>query len=136
MTIDSGMISCGKRGGPTFLETVRVDPLTRECPRGLVPCNYNSPADETVCVKEYEWEFECPIVDILLVHEDNIFQLESEFKITEKGYPNKDEKKTFIAFSKTLTRENESYAPIISSAINTGLPCYGPDKDRLIVSAV
>ena len=54
MTIDSGMISCGKRGGPTFLETVRVDPMTKECPRGLVPCNYNSPADETVCVKEYE----------------------------------------------------------------------------------
>ena len=26
MTIDTGMISCGKRGGPTFIETIRVDP--------------------------------------------------------------------------------------------------------------
>ena len=72
MTIDSGMIVCGKRGGPTFMETSRVDPITKQCSRGLVPCSKTSPPRETVCVKEYEREFECPILDLFIVKESNI----------------------------------------------------------------
>ena len=42
----------------------------------------------------------------------------------------------YIAFSKTVVREGQSYAPIISSAINTlgNYPCFGPDRDRLIIA--
>ena len=75
MTVDSGMVVCGKRGGPTFIETNRVDPVTKLCARGLVPCSHTSPPGETVCVKEYEKEFECPILDLFIVKESNIPQL-------------------------------------------------------------
>ena len=39
MTSLSGMTACGRRGGPNFVETVRVDPYTLECPQGLEPCS-------------------------------------------------------------------------------------------------
>ena len=54
MTSITGKIACGKRGGPTFLESIRVDPETEECPRTYVPCSAITEADDTVCVKEYE----------------------------------------------------------------------------------
>jgi len=49
------------------LETIKVVPETGECPRSYVPCsNYTGPTD-TICVKEYEKEFECPIIDLFVV---------------------------------------------------------------------
>ena len=134
MTVDSGMIVCGKRGGPTFMETVRVDPTTKECPRGLVPCSDKTPPSETVCVKEYEREFECPIIDIYILKEhEKADAVQLGYQVTETGFPGNSA--VFIAFSKTEVREGQSYAPIISSAINSkgNYPCFGPDKDRLII---
>ena len=68
MTVISDNIACAKRGGPSFLETVRVDPNTLKCPRNYVPCSMYTLATDTVCVKEYEAEFECPIIDLFVVH--------------------------------------------------------------------
>ena len=42
MTAITGFTACAKRGGPTFLETVRVDPVSRICPRGYVKCSPNT----------------------------------------------------------------------------------------------
>ena len=72
MTSITGFTACAKRGGPTFLETVRVDPRTRVCPRGYVPCSTNTDRSDTVCVRDYEKEHECPIIDIVVIHENNI----------------------------------------------------------------
>lgn len=71
MTSISGKIACGKRGGPTFLDSVRVDPVTMECPYPLVPCSKITNATDTICVREYEREYECPIIDVFVIHEDN-----------------------------------------------------------------
>ena len=42
---------CGKRGGPTFLETVKVDPETLKCPEGTILCSEASDATEAVCME-------------------------------------------------------------------------------------
>jgi hypothetical protein len=54
MTSFIGKVACAKRGGPTFLETVRVDPETKECPEDLVACSDYTTAENTVCVKDEE----------------------------------------------------------------------------------
>ena len=71
MTNISGMVVCAKRGGPTFMETKRVDPFSLKCPRGTTPCLPNShPA--TVCLEEEKHSTECPIVDILIIYNKDI----------------------------------------------------------------
>jgi len=72
LTAISGKVACAKRGGPTFLETVRVDLETQECPRTYVPCSTYTTATDTVCVKEYEKDFECPIIDLFIVKDEEI----------------------------------------------------------------
>jgi len=68
MTDFMSKVACAKRGGPSFLETVRVDPESKECPEDFVPCSDYTTADNTVCVKEKKNEAEtyseCPIIDI------------------------------------------------------------------------
>ena len=39
MTWIADVLPCGKRGGPNFIETVRVDKNTLRCPTGLEPCS-------------------------------------------------------------------------------------------------
>ena len=72
MTSINGKVACAKRGGPNFLETIRPDPVTKECPRNHVPCSIYTNYTDTVCVKEYELDFECPIIDMFVVHENLI----------------------------------------------------------------
>jgi hypothetical protein len=107
MTSITGKIACAKRGGPTFLETIRVDPDTEECPRTYVACSPITSADDTVCVKEYEVEFECPIIDMTVIQERSIpYYKANFFEVTEGGFALDDEAayKTYIAFSKLTTR--------------------------------
>ena len=88
MTSISDRKACAKRGGPTFLETVRVSPDTGYCPRGYVPCSAYTSLTDTVCVKEYEKEHECPIIDLFVVHETIKPYLEANgFTVTSVGYP-------------------------------------------------
>ena len=88
MTSLTERIACAKRGGPTFLETIRADPGTGDCPRNYVPCsNYTGPTD-TVCVREYEKQFECPIIDLFVVQDVARPYFESlGFEVTSMGYP-------------------------------------------------
>ena len=106
MTQISGKSACGKRGGPTFLDTVRVDPVTLECPFPLVPCSKITNATDTICVKEYEREYECPIIDVFVIHEDNSQFFEANgFEVTEGGYyQDEGDYYTKFAFSKTNVR--------------------------------
>ena len=50
MTNIAGMIACGKRGGPTFMNTIRVDPVTKECPQDTIPCSPYSDNTSTICI--------------------------------------------------------------------------------------
>ena len=106
MTSISDKTACGKRGGPTFLETRRVDPETGECPHPLVRCSPITNATDTVCVNEYEREYECPIIDIFVIHENNTqFFEENGFIVTTDGYYQPEgDYMTKIAFSKERTR--------------------------------
>ena len=87
MTSLSGMTACGKRGGPNFVETVRVDPYTFECPQGLEPCSKFTNANDTVCMEPYKKEYECPIIDLFVIKDDTAPRLrKSGFEVTELGY--------------------------------------------------
>ena len=134
MTSISDRKACAKRGGPTFLETVRVSPDTGYCPRGYVPCSAYTSLTDTVCVKEYEKEHECPIIDLFVVHETIKPYLEANgFTVTSVGYPQMGGYQTFIAFSKTTTRQEVTQEPVISTAMNSIKPCYGTDRERLVL---
>ena len=54
--------------------------------------------------------------------------------MSEIGYPqNGGLYNTHIAFSKTNRRLEVGAQPVISTSINTVQPCYGPDRERLVV---
>lgn len=135
MTAISGKIACGKRGGPNFLETVRVDSVTNECPYPLVPCSKITNATDTVCVKEYERDYECPIIDLFVIHEDNSPFFEANgFQVTEGGYYQEEgDYSTKVAFSKKNARVGIGHEPIISTALNTVSPCFGAERDALVL---
>mmetsp|Transcript_42405 Transcript_42405/g.55914 ORF Transcript_42405/g.55914 Transcript_42405/m.55914 type:complete len:154 (-) Transcript_42405:1785-2246(-) len=89
---------------------------------------------DTVCVKEYEREFECPIIDLFVVHETIKPYLEANgFTVTDVGYPQQGDYQTFIAYSKTTTRQEVGQEPVISTSINSVKPCYGVDKERVVL---
>ena len=69
MTSITDRIVCAKRGGPIFLETIRVNPTTGICPRGLVPCSKVTSMTDTVCIDPNERKEKCPIIDIFAVNE-------------------------------------------------------------------
>lgn len=52
MTAIGDHIPCGKRGGPTFVESIRVDKNTFKCPEPYQPCSNLTTPDETICVQE------------------------------------------------------------------------------------
>ena len=64
---------CGRRGGSIFLRTQRVDPVTLECPEGWRPCSPETSNSDTICIVESEDDqYECPILDLELIHRDNV----------------------------------------------------------------
>ena len=67
MTVTTGKIICGKRGGPTFLETVRVEKKTRKCPEGYVACSRFTGLTETICIEPDKID-DCPIIDFLAIN--------------------------------------------------------------------
>lgn len=71
MTADGGIVICGKRGGPNFIETVRVNPGSLKCPKGFTPCSELTPPSETVCVEiDADKESKCPIIDLFAIPAD------------------------------------------------------------------
>ena len=134
MTVITDKVACAKRGGATFLNAQRVDPYTFECTTGHVPCSaYTAPSD-TICVKPYEKEFECPIIDLFVVHQELIPHLTAHgYQVTEDGYQQDGGFKTHIAFSKSIKRKEVSHEPIISTALNSVVPCYGTERESLVL---
>lgn len=121
-----GFIACGKRGGPNFLETIRVDLMTKKCPDDLTPCSNFTAPDDTVCVKPYSVRFECPIIDVYIASEAELTDLlKRGYAATKLNYINPIK---YLVFSKNATRDSlQVHNPIIGTAINTREPCFGPD---------
>ena len=88
MTSIADRTACAKRGGPNFLDTVRVHRSSGKCPSGLVRCSPETSFTDTVCVKEEDREAECPIIDLFVVHETVAYYYRSQgFNLTKDGYP-------------------------------------------------
>ena len=137
MTALGGMVACGKRGGFSFIESRKVDIYSMECPKNYEPCSPFTKPAETVCIKKGSDKADCPIIDILVIDQsfEPTWQIRG-YKTTEKSYPYNGDSTTKIAFSKTTARllDKRSNDPIIGFAINTNIPCYGYDSDRLILN--
>ena len=120
MTSISEKISCAKRGGPTYIETVRVDPVSLKCPNGTYPCSRITSATDTVCMEKEKHESDCPIIDVFATHQNQIPMLTSNhFKVTEDGYDQDGLFKSHIAFSKLTTRFWVGQDAVISTKLNT-----------------
>ena len=74
------MTACGKRAGPSLMDTVRIDAETFKCPIGYEPCSRETSPSETVCWPFGKNKVECPILDILVI------SIDSEPAWIEKGY--------------------------------------------------
>ena len=117
-----GMVACGKRGGPTYLETVRVDTVTLSCPRGYVPCSEFTIPSDTICIEPERKKPDCPIIDMFLVKESAMNLWKDSFEFTAKNFGNfSDKDKTRLAYSKTHTRNKvvNNGEPVIDTVINT-----------------
>lgn len=94
-----------------------------------------NPTETTICVKDLA---ECPIIDIFVVNEAEIEGWKSKgFEVTRKGFLDTTEEgsSNHIAFSKNQTRNGTDVKdPIISTVMNTREPCFGPEKDGLILT--
>lgn len=131
--------ACAKRGGPSFNNTIRVNPYELTCPFGYEPCSAFTQPSETVCWLIGKDKSDCPIIDIILVNER-----EEEAKLKQLGYSftsqgfdlNEEESTTStrIAFSKQNSIDNNhSKEAIMSVTLNTFVPCFGYDSERLVL---
>ena len=66
MTTIGGAIICGKRGGPTFTETKRVDNFSLKCPPGTELCSDATSPTNSICIAP-ESKSDCPIIDLVIV---------------------------------------------------------------------
>lgn len=139
MTDIGGVTACAKRGGPSLNETVRADAQTFNCPAGYSPCSDKVSPSETVCWPDGESKENCPILDIIIISVD--FEeswIRRGYKMTQNTFPNRGPgtSQTKLAFSKLYGRKqvNGQQEPIISTTINTYVPCFGYDNERLILS--
>ena len=135
MTNIFGMKVCGKRGGHSFIDEVRVEPFTRKCPKNFEPCSPNTDATDTICVDSSSgpnYKEKCPILDIVFIESQNEeYYKDQGYEITAGAWPRSGRK---VAFSKTTARSFVGKEPIIGTTINTKRPCQGVDSERLIVS--
>ena len=84
MTKVVDVLPCGKRGGPNFINTVRVDPRTFKCPEGLEPCSFFTNPTDTICMKFEDKATQCPILDIFVANDTQVEQLDKEsYEVTE-----------------------------------------------------
>lgn len=60
------MVVCGKRGGPNFIDSVRIGSGENRCPEGLQPCSKQTQISETICMEPEKIPAECPILDLVL----------------------------------------------------------------------
>ena len=65
-TIDGKNI-CGTRNGSSFLEAIRPDSNSGNCPMGTTPCSQFTSPENTVCYPQDQHEELCPITEIRIV---------------------------------------------------------------------
>ena len=101
MTKIIDVLPCGKRGGSSFIETVRVDPYSWKCPDGLEPCSYFTNPTDTICVKFEDKATQCPILDIFVANETQAEKLDKNaYEVTKEGLLQPDGSYIYLAFSK------------------------------------
>ena len=44
------IVVCARRGGKSFIDSIRIDPRKEKCPEELLPCIQDSFATQTTCV--------------------------------------------------------------------------------------
>ena len=134
MTSIDGILPCAKRGGANFLDTVRVDLKTYECPKGYKPCSpYTTPTD-TICIEEdADPQEECPLLEIFVWPESLLSELnQTMYEVTDNGFPSPDgTDKSVLVYSRVSSINTLTQSPIISTEINRFLPCTGPENGRL-----
>ena len=100
--------ACAKRGGPSFNDTIRVNPFELTCPDGYEPCSAFTSPTETVCWPIGKDKSDCPIIDIIFVSgkQDESKYEQLGYRLTSQGF-NIDKQEstttttTRIAFSQT-----------------------------------
>ena len=65
MTAIGDKVICGKRGGPTFVKTLRVDPIFLKCPPGTQLCSEMTDPSASVCMTPNSLA-NCPIIDLVI----------------------------------------------------------------------
>ena len=77
-----GVRICGKRGGQSFLNTVRPN-SNGVCPGKTIPCSRFTSPENTICVEPSVAEngilSDCPITEIKLVDPDEAEQLDPAY---------------------------------------------------------
>ena len=100
-----------------------------------MPCSPFTAPSDTVCVLPERTVDDCPIIDLFVIHEGIAsYLIKNGFKVTSLGF--KDQAgafQTYLAFSKYTSRREVGLEPIISTAINSVKPCYGTDRERLVL---
>ena len=77
-----GVRICGRRGGQSFLNTVRPN-KDGVCPDKTIPCSNNTSPENTICVEPGVTEdgisSDCPITEIKFVSSNEADQLDPAF---------------------------------------------------------
>lgn len=85
-------------------------------------------------MQEFGLDFICPILDMKIVFKSSMSGLDlTGYKFTSNSFTIGGDT-GYVAYTKTRVKDSTNYEPIIGTEINTGIPCYGPDKNRLILS--
>ena len=127
-----GVIICGKRGGPSFIEMKRVNPITLTCPRGFIPCSTETKATETVCLTPEQVPAECPIIDLVLVSDADLLGWDYVgYTVFDPPMGNSGLK---IAVTKDKFRNYISGGAIMGIEVNTQQPCFGNENQAIILT--
>ena len=126
---------CAKRGGPSFMNTTRVDPALLRCPSGFSPCSRETKHTETICLEPERIPTDCPIIDMMLVKESEALSWQADgYTVIQspRFVPIKpDQAPRVLAFTKDKFRNYVSGGPIMEIITNTQNPCFGNSKQSL-----
>ena len=71
-----GKLICGKRGGLPFIEAVRPDIETGECPEEFAPCSLLTSVEHTICYDtNMPMEDQCPITAFEFFNKNDVLAI-------------------------------------------------------------
>ena len=96
------MILCGKElnnGETTFIQLVRVDAETQECPTKMKRCSPNTSPENTICIGDAEDMSNCPITSMMTVNatEKDIFLANENYTVVDANIQGR-----YLVFSRTV----------------------------------